>query len=63
MSEILLEIYAVVILFTGVINGITILTGDGPKEIENLWDWVISSILWPKYLFKALFKFLTSNWK
>ena len=63
MNEILTGIYIGMSFFTALIHGIMMLNGDEPEEIDNLWDWIISSVLWPKFLLKGLFKFLTSNWK
>lgn len=63
MNEILIGIYFGMAFFTAILFAITLLNGDGPAEIDNFWDWVISSLLWPKFLLKGLFKFLTSNWK
>lgn len=63
MNEFLIGLYLIVAFITALIYGVMMLNGDGPEEIDNLWDWAVSSLLWPKYLLKALFKFLTTNWK
>ena len=63
MNEFLIGLYLIVAFITALILGVMMLNGDSSEEIDNLWDWAVSSLLWPKFLLKALFKFLTTNWR
>jgi hypothetical protein len=40
-----------------------VLQDEGPKEIENIWDWIIYGLLWFVLFIKALFKYIFIIWK
>jgi NADH:ubiquinone oxidoreductase subunit 6 (subunit J) len=62
MDDFLL-VYYIVTVCVLLVTGIMVLQDEGPKEIENIWDWIIYGLLWFVLFIKALFKYIFMIWK
>ena len=58
MIETILYTYLCVIPIVWFASVLFIMSGEGFKEIDNFWDWLIYGILWGLFPIKALFKFI-----
>lgn len=55
---IILYIYLVVAGIVALITATGSIDSDQPKEIKNVWDWLIYSILWGVQPIKAFIRFI-----